>query len=104
MKDIKFLGTSLDDIKTFTLKAKKDAGFELDRVQRGMEPIDWKPMTTVAPGVREIRIKAGDQYRIIYVANIGDFVYVLHAFKKKTQKTAKADIELARDRFKRIKP
>lgn len=102
MKDIKFLGTSLEDIKSFNSRAKQAAGFELDRVQRGMEPNDWKPMTTVAPGVREIRIKQGEQFRIIYVANVGDYVYVLHAFQKKTQKTSKRDLALAKERLKLI--
>lgn len=99
MKEIRFLGTSLDAIKDFTDKAKQDAGYQLHKVQSGDDPDNWKPMNTVGQGVREIRIKDGVQHRIIYTASIGDYVYVLHAFVKKTQQTAKRDIDLARQRL-----
>ncbi len=102
MKDIIFVGSSLDDIKGFPEKARREAGHQLSTVQEGEDPSDWKPMVSVGPGVREIRIKQGDQYRVIYVANIGKYVYVLHAFVKKTQKTLKRDIELAQARLKEI--
>jgi phage-related protein len=75
----------------------------LDRVQFGLPPSDWKPMTTVGVGVREIRIHHEGQYQMIYVAKIDDTVHVLHAFQKKTQKTRKQDIDIARRRLKEIK-
>ena len=68
----------------------------MDRVQRGLDPTDWKPMTTIGQGVREIRIKEDGQWRIIYIAKFEDAVYVLHAFRKKTQKTTKSDIDAAK--------
>ena len=73
------------------------------QVQIGEEPSDWKPMTSIGPGVREIRIrKASGAYRVIYLATIGAAVHVLHAFQKKTQKTPKGDIEIVRARFGQI--
>ena len=68
-------------------------------VQSGLEPRDWKPMPTVGAGVNEIRVQAGGQWRVLYVAKFAGAVYVLHAFGKKTQRTAKADIDLARTRY-----
>lgn len=101
MKAIYWAGRSLDDLKRFPLAAKQEAGFQLDRVQRGLDPNNWKPMKTVGPGVREIRIRVdpNDQYRVLYVAYIKGRVLVLHAFQKKTQRTAKADIDLAKARL-----
>ena len=76
----------------------------MDRVQRGLDPDDWKPMATIGHGVREIRVKdtSGD-YRIVFVANLADAVYVLHAFQKKTQRTSARDLLLAQARFKELK-
>lgn len=103
MKDLYFAGTSLDDLKAFPVDAKREAGFQLDRVQHDLEPLDWKPMKTVGAGVREIRIRCADgAYRVIYTAKVGNAVYVLHAFQKKTQRTPHRDIELAKRRLKEI--
>jgi len=101
MKDVLFMGSSLDDIKNFPAGARRDAGFELSNVQSGLQPSDWKPMSTVGSGVGEIRIK--DEvgiFRVIYVAKFKEAVYVLHVFEKKTRKTSKADIALAKARYK----
>ena len=71
------------------------------RVQSGQEPDDWKPMNTVGPGVKEIRIRdAAGAFRVIYVAKFADAVYVLHCFQKKTDKTRKADLDLAAQRYR----
>ncbi len=103
MKDLYFAGKSLDELRDFPIDAKRKAGFQLDRVQHGLEPEDWKPMQTIAAGVREVRIRANDgAYRVIYTAKVGRAIYVLHAFRKKTQKTAQRHIELARQRLKEI--
>ena len=97
MKDVRFLGSSLDDIKNFPAGARREAGFELSNVQSGLQPSDWKPMSTVGSGAGEIRIKdEAGIYRVVYVAKFEEAVYVLHAFEKKTRKTSKADIALAR--------
>jgi phage-related protein len=102
MKDLEFLGSSQKDIAKFPGSAKSVAGFQLHRVQVGLAPSDWKPMGSVGVGVREIRINVQAQFRVIYVAKYQGKVYVLHAFEKKTQKTEKRDIELAKVRLKGI--
>lgn len=102
MKRIRWLGTSREDIRQFSEPARLEAGYQLYRVQLGMDPKDWKPMPMIGVGVREIRIQSEGAYRVIYVAKFEEAVYVLHAFEKKTQKTAKRDIELAKSRFKEL--
>jgi len=100
MKNLKFVGSSLDDLREFPLGARKAAGYQLHQVQNGQEPDDWKPLTTVGKGVREIRIHIEGQYRIIYIAKFEETIFVLHAFQKKTQKTSPLDINLAKNRYK----
>ncbi len=103
MKPVAFIGTSLNAMRDLPPDARQEAGFQLDRVQRGLEPDDWKPMTTIGPGVREIRIReASGAFRIIYVTKIGASVFVLHVFQKKTEATSKRDIDLATKRFKEL--
>jgi phage-related protein len=103
MKDVHFVGSSLDDLKNFPAAARREAGFELSNVQSGLQPSDWKPMSSVGAGAVEIRIKdEAGTYRVIYVAKFEEAVYVLHAFEKKTQKTRKADIALAKARYKAL--
>lgn len=100
IKPIEFLGDSLRSLREFPDDAKRDAGYQLDRVQHGLQPDDFKPMPTIGKGVEEIRVRDDSgAYRIIYTARLADAVYVLHAFQKKTQATSKRDIELAKQRF-----
>ena len=100
MKPIRFLGDSLTCLREFGTDAKQDVGYQLDRVQRGEQPNDFKPMPSVGKGVEEIRIREkSGTYRVIYTARLVDAIYVLHAFQKKTQATAKRDIDLAKARF-----
>lgn len=101
-KPLKFIGSSLDDLRNFPDEARRAAGFELRTVQNGFEPTDWKPMQSIGQGVREIRVHVLGEWRVIYVAKIKDAVYVLHAFQKKSQKTSRQDITLARQRYKAI--
>src|SRR4051794_38545942 len=100
MKPLRFVGSSLDDIRDFPSDARRQAGFELFAVQRGQEPSDWKPMADIGPCVREIRIHVLGEWRVVYVAAIGAAVHVLHAFQKKSRKTRREDIELARRRYR----
>ncbi len=101
MKPIVFLGDSLEIIKAFPVPARRRAGYQLDRVQNGLDPNDWKPMPSIGAGVREIRIRdSAAAFRVIYVAHVADAVYVLHAFQKKTQRTAAQDIETAAVRLR----
>ena len=102
-KPLHFLGSSLDDLRAFPDEARRDAGFNLDFVQRGMDPLNWKSMQAVGPGVKEIRVRdAGGAFRVIYLATRPEGVYVLHCFQKKTRKTRKADIDLAASRLRLI--
>lgn len=99
-KPIEFLGSALDDLCGFPAKARREAD-QLDQVQHGREPDDWKPMPTIGQGVQEIRIRdTAGAFRVIYIAKFTDAVYVLHCFQKKTQKTAKADLDLAAKRYR----
>jgi len=101
MKAVRFVGSAKRDLSTFPDAARARAGHELFMVQVGREPDDWKPMASVGKGVCEIRVRvATGQYRVIYVATFRAAVYVLHAFQKKSEKTAGIDIELARRRYR----
>lgn len=102
MKPLTFVGSSLEDLRNFSDEARRAAGFEMSFVQQGLMPSDWKPMKEVGPGAMEIRIHVLGEWRVILVARFADSVYVLHAFQKKTRKTRKADIELARRRYREI--
>ena len=100
MKRIQFLGDSLKSLREFPEDAKHDLGYQLDKVQRGGQPDDFKPMPSIGKGVEEIRVRDDSGiYRVIYTARLADAVYVLHAFQKKTQTTAKRDIALASKRY-----
>lgn len=100
MKPIRFLGDSLKRLREFPEDAKHDAGYQLDKVQRGGQPDDFKPMPAIGKGVEEIRVWEDSRtYRVVYAARSADAVVVLHAFQKKSQVTAKRDIELARQRW-----
>ncbi len=103
VKPLAFLGDSLARLREFPEDAKKEAGVQLHKVQQGLEPSVWKPLPTIGPGVREIRIREETgAFRVVYVANRQDKVFVLHAFQKKTQATAKRDLDLASLRFRSI--
>ena len=99
MKPVKWVGTSKHDIADFPDDARREAGNQLFLVQSGVALRDWNPMPAVGAGVNEIRVQAGGQWRVLYVAKFGDAVYVLHAFGKKTQRTAKTDIQTATKRY-----
>lgn len=103
MKALLFRGSSLDELRQFPTLAMREAGYQLDKVQNGIEPTDWKPMPSVGQGVKEIRIRddAG-AFRVIYVAKLAEAVYVLHCFQKKTEHTSSQDVELARKRYKEL--
>jgi len=100
MKPVRFLGDSLKCLRDFPEDARHDAGYQLDKVQRGGQPDDFKPMPSIGNGVEEIRVwDDSGTYRVIYTARLADEVFVLHAFQKKTQATAKRDIDIAKERF-----
>ncbi len=103
VKPVVWMGGSREDLREFPETVQDSLGFELYRVQCGLEPKDWKPMTSVGTGVKEIRVRddAGI-FRMIYLATRPEGVYVLHCLQKKTQRTSRSDVELATKRFKSI--
>jgi phage-related protein len=101
-KPLMWLGSSRRDLRAFPALPRRLAGFQLRRVQQGLDPDDWKPMPTVGPGVREIRIHVGGARRVFYMATRAEAVYVLHAFEKKTQKTSAGDFETGRARLRML--
>jgi phage-related protein len=101
-KRVKFVGSSKDDISGFPDDARTIAGHQLHRIQKGLDPDDFKPMPDVGSGVYEIRVKTDAEHRVFYVTKFGDWIYVLHAFEKKSQKTPTKDIQLAAKRYKQL--
>ena len=103
MKPCYFLGDSLERLREFPKDMQQDAGYQLELVQGGKQPEDFKPMPTIGRGVEEIRVRDDSgAYRVIYTARLADAVYVLHAFQKKTQATSQRDLDLARKRFQQL--
>lgn len=103
MKPIRFLGDALRALKAFPADARQDAGYQLDKVQRGEQPDDFKPVPSIGKGVEEVRVwEESGTYRVIYTARLADAVYVLHAFQKKTQATPKQHMDIARQRFNQL--
>jgi phage-related protein len=94
-----WVGTTLDTIRAFPPEVRQVAGHELRRIQAGLVPRDWKPMPSVGPGVHELRLRLNGAYRILYVAKFEEAIYVLHAFEKRTRRTAELDLSLARRRL-----
>jgi len=102
MKPIEFCGCSLEAIRAFPTHVKREAGHQLHRVQRGLEPLDWKPFASLGTGLKEIRLHDNGQYRVIYLAAFKNSVVVLHAFQKKSQKTAKKDVKAVQRALKEL--
>ena len=103
MKKLIWMGSSREDLRALPREARREIGYQLEHVQEGVDPDDWKPLSTVASGVREIRVRESSGiFRCIYVATRPEGIYVLHVFQKKTQKTSRQDLDLAEKRFKAI--
>ena len=98
-KPLCWLGTSLEDVRAFPDDARREAGYQLGRVQQGLMPSDWKPMTSVGAGVFEIRIRTRTAHRVFYAAKFQEAVYVVHAFAKRSRRTPQAEIDLGRARL-----
>ena len=102
-KPIYWVGSSLKDLLALPDEVKREAGYQLHRVQNGLDPENWKPFQEVGVGVKEIRITdISGAFRVMYVAKFTEKIYVLHAFQKKTQKTSPNDIYIAKTRYKAI--
>jgi phage-related protein len=102
MKDLFWVGSSRDALRAFPDDARRRAGYELRRLQDGLEPHDYRPMPSIAPGVRELRIHTSVEHRVLYVAKFAEAVYILHAFQKKEQSTSQRDLDLARERYQEL--
>jgi phage-related protein len=102
VKPVVWIGDSLERVRGFPPEARREAGYQLERVQAGAMPVDWKPMPAVGLGVAELRVRMGGAFRVVYIAKFPEALYVLHAFQKKSQKTASADIDSARGRFREL--
>ncbi len=102
-KQIRWVGSAYDDLLAFPKDARREAGFQLGKVQAGLEPTDWKPFEAVGAGTREIRLRdASGAYRVMYVAKFEEAIYVLHCFQKKTQTTSKQDRAIAEARYRAV--
>ena len=100
MKPLRFLGDSLQCLRDFPVNARHDTGYQPDKVRRGLQPDNFKPMPIIGKGVEEIRIREDSgNNRVVYTARLADAVFVLHAFQKKTQRTSRHDIEIAKAQF-----
>ncbi len=99
MKRVVWLGASLEEVRGWTAEAQRDTGYQLFKIQSGVDPSDWKPIPRVGTGVQEIPIHCDYEYRLIYLAKLAEAVYVLHAFEKKTQKAPQAALDVARRRL-----
>jgi phage-related protein len=104
MKPVIWLGSSREELRAFPREAQREMGYQLQHVQEGGDPDDWKPMSSVGSGVREIRVReSSGAFRCIYLATRPEGIYVLHCFQKKTRKTSQHDLDVAEKRFKSIK-
>ena len=104
MKPLRFLGNTLECLRQFPEDARHDAGYQLEQVQHGKQPTDFKSMSSVGKGVEELRVwDDSGTYRVVYIARFTEAVYVLHAFQKKTRATSERDIELARTRYTELR-
>ena len=102
-KEIRWVGSAFVDLLSFPDEARRQAGFELGKVQAGLEPEDWKPFDVVVAGTREIRVRhASGAFRVLYVAKFEEAVYVLHCFQKKMQATNRRDKDIAGLRYRAV--
>jgi phage-related protein len=99
LKPIAWMGSTRHDLKACSADVRRAAGGELERVQRGADPVDWKPIPTIGRGAREIRVHVGGETRVFYVAMFPEAVYVLHVFVKRSRKTSRRDVALGRQRY-----
>ncbi len=83
LKPITWVGDSLARLRDAPVRIRSEAGHQLDLVQRGGSPADFKSMSDVGAGVMEIRIHGDSEFRVFYVARFEEAVYVLHAFVKR---------------------
>ncbi|MCS6066734.1 type II toxin-antitoxin system RelE/ParE family toxin [Klebsiella variicola subsp. variicola] len=96
LRRIVWMGSSFDDLRQFPEDVRRDAGFQLYRLQSGLEAADWKAMPQLGRGVEEIRLRHfSGAYRVIYLARFAEAIYVLHCFNKRPayRRTRKTDCQ-----------
>lgn len=96
-----------DEIKkNWPMEMRKEVGFQLGRVQQGLDPDHYREMPSIGAGVKEIKLQDEDksQYRLIYIAKFPEGIYAFHVITKKTtEQTEKTDIDIAKKRLREIK-
>ena len=103
MKPLTFVGGADEELREFPSLARHRAGYQLYLVQKGDSPSDSKPLASVGPGCREIRVReSSGAYRVLFVASVGTDVYVLHCFQKKSQRTPQAAVALGKRRYQEM--
>nr|WP_211187364.1 type II toxin-antitoxin system RelE/ParE family toxin [Achromobacter sp. Bel] len=102
-KDIRWIGSAYADLLRFPDESRRQAGFQLGKIQAGLEPDDWKSLDNLGSGVRELRIweRAGS-FRVMYVAKFDEALYVLHAFQKTTRATSQRDRNIVSARYRAV--
>ena len=101
LKPIRWLGTTRDDIRAQRPATRYELGQQLFRLQMGLMPNNYKPINTVGPGAYEVRVRDADGIaRLMYVAKFHDTICVLHVITKKSMRTPKTDIDLAKRRYR----
>lgn len=102
-KPLRWVGSSYNDLLGFPIEVRRSVGFQLDKIQSGGDPDDWKPFGSAGVGVREVRVReASGAFRVMYVAKFASAIYVLHCFQKKSQATSGGDVQIARARYQMV--
>jgi phage-related protein len=107
LRPLVWMGDSRKNIRAFPQEVRAAVGYALQLVQAGETPLDAKPFKGVKGGVYEIVKRYDtDTYRAVYAVKIGEKIYVLHAFQKKSHKgikTPQTDVDLIKQRYKAAK-
>ena|SRR5579862_3753157 len=103
LKKLSWMGSSKDDLKSMPSAVQREIGFSLHQTQEGKTPLNSKPLTGIGHGVMEIVSDHNkNTYRAVYIAKLGDDIYVLHSFQKKSKtgiKTPKQELDLIKQRL-----
>lgn len=102
-KALRWIGSAYDDLLAFPRDVRRQAGFQLGKIQAGLDPEDWKPFDELGAGTREIRLRdSSGIFRVMYVAKFEEAVYILHCFQKKAQAARKHDKHIAAVRYRAV--
>lgn len=102
-KPIIWMGSSYEDLRAFPEGSRRHAGYQLHRIQAGLEAEDWRAMTEIGPGTAEIRLRDGaGAWRVFYVARFDEAIYILHCFNKKSQHTSGKDKAIGKARYQAV--